>query len=69
MIASKNYTGRFAFALIVGSKAEMLSLSDIKDVLMEEHLYEKQDKASGFLADAWREFDRRKSALGQSYPI
>ena len=46
-----------------------LSLSDIKDVLMEEHLYEKQDKASEFLADAWREFDRRKSALGQSYPI
>jgi hypothetical protein len=46
-----------------------LSLSDIKDVLMEEHLYERQDKASEFLADAWREFDRRKSALGQSYPI
>jgi hypothetical protein len=46
-----------------------LSLSDIKDVLMEEHLYESQDKASEFLADVWREFDRRKSALGQSYPI
>jgi hypothetical protein len=46
-----------------------LSLSDIKDVLMEEHLYDKQDKASEFLADVWREFDRRKSALGQSYPI
>jgi len=46
-----------------------LSLSDIKDVLMDEHLYESQDLASEFLADAWREFDRRKSALGQSYPI
>ena len=46
-----------------------LSLSDIKDVLMEEHLYKSQDKASEFLADVWREFDRRNSALGQSYPI
>jgi len=46
-----------------------LSLSDIKDVLMEEHLYDQQDKASEFLADVWREFDRRKSALGNSYPI
>jgi hypothetical protein len=46
-----------------------LSISDIKNVLMEEHLYEKQDKASEFLAFAWREFDRRKSALGQTYPI
>jgi hypothetical protein len=46
-----------------------LSLSDIKDVLMEEHLYERQDKASEFLADAWRELDRRQSVLGPSYPI
>jgi len=46
-----------------------LSLSDIKDVLMEEHLYVQQDKASEFLADVWRELDRRKSALGASYPI
>jgi hypothetical protein len=46
-----------------------LSLSDIKDVLMEEHLYKSQDKASEFLADVWHEFDRRRSALGQSYPI
>src|ERR1700733_4555208 len=45
------------------------SFFEIKDVLMKEHLYEKQDKASELLADAWREFDRRKSALGQSYPI
>jgi hypothetical protein len=36
---------------------------------MEEHLYKTQDKASEFLADVWREFDRRRSALGQSYPI
>lgn len=46
-----------------------LSLSDIKDVLMEEHLYEDQDKASEFLGDVWRDLDRRKSALGKSYPI
>jgi len=46
-----------------------LSLPDIKDVLMEEYLYDRQDKASEFLADVWREFGRRKSALGKSYPI
>ncbi len=46
-----------------------LSLPDIKDVLMEEYLYEQPDKASAFLTDVWREFDRRKSALGSSYPI
>ncbi|HEV2177129.1 MAG TPA: hypothetical protein VGW33_08000 [Terriglobia bacterium] len=46
-----------------------LSLSDIKDVLMEEHLYDQQDRASEFLADVWREFDRRLSALGNSYPV
>jgi len=46
-----------------------LSLSDIKNVLMEEHLYDQQDKASEFLADVWREFDRRTSILGGSYPI
>ncbi|MGH9432050.1 MAG: hypothetical protein ACRD3T_10950, partial [Terriglobia bacterium] len=32
-------------------------------------LYVDQDKASEFLTDVWREFDRRKSALGKSYPI
>jgi hypothetical protein len=46
-----------------------LSLSDIKDVLMEENLYVNQDRASEFLAYVWREFDRRKSALGKAYPI
>lgn len=46
-----------------------LSLSDIKNVLMEEHLYDQQDRASEFLADVWREFDRRTSTLGKSYPI
>jgi hypothetical protein len=46
-----------------------LSLSDIKDVLMEEYLYDKQDRASEFLADVWSEFDRRRSVLGNSYPI
>lgn len=46
-----------------------LSLPDIKDVLMEEYLYDRQDKASEFLADVWREFGRRQSALGSSYPI
>jgi hypothetical protein len=46
-----------------------LSMSDIKDVLMDEHLYDQQDKASELLADVWREFDRRVSALGKSYPL
>ena len=51
------------------SDCDTLSLSDIKDVLMSEHLYAQQDKASEFLADVWREFDRRTSSLGKSYPI
>jgi hypothetical protein len=48
---------------------ERISLSAIKDILTEEYLYTQQDKASEFLANVWREFDRRKNALGQSYPI
>jgi hypothetical protein len=48
---------------------DRLSRSDIKDVLMDEHLYSQQDKASELLDDVWREFDRRISALGRTYPI
>lgn len=36
---------------------------------MEELLYESQDKAAEFLADVWREFERRRSVLGKSYPV
>jgi hypothetical protein len=46
-----------------------ISLSDIKDILMEEHFYAAQDKAAEWLAFAWRELDRRKTAIGKSYPI
>jgi hypothetical protein len=51
------------------TNCDRLSHPDIKDVLMEEHLYTQQDKASEFLSDAWREFYRRQSALGEAYPI
>jgi hypothetical protein len=46
-----------------------ISLSDVKDILMEEQFYTDQDKASEWLAFAWRELDRRKTAIGKSYPV
>lgn len=48
---------------------DRVSRSDIKDILIDEHLYSQQDKASELLDDVWREFDRRVSALGRTYPI
>jgi hypothetical protein len=51
------------------TKKERVSISAIKDILTEEYLYAQQDNANEFLAFAWREFGRRKSALGSTYPI
>src|SRR2546426_729230 len=51
------------------TKKERISISEIKDILNEEYLYTQQDKANEFLAFVWREFTRRKNALGSTYPI
>ena len=48
---------------------EVLSISDIKDVLSDEHIYDDQDKASELLSDVWGVITRRNAALGDSYPI
>ena len=37
--------------------------------MIEEQLCSSQDEASEWLAFAWRELDRRKAAIGKSYPI
>ncbi len=54
---------------VLFGRYDSLSLAEIKDTLTDEHIYDDQDKASELLADAWNEVQRRKKALGNSYPI
>jgi hypothetical protein len=54
---------------LIFTKKERISLSAIKDIMAEEYLYAAQDKAMEFLAFVWREFTRRRNALGSTYPI
>lgn len=51
------------------TKDEKVSHSAVIDIMLEEYLYDQQDKAKEFLADVWHEFERRQHALGASYPI
>jgi hypothetical protein len=51
------------------TKGERISYSAVIDIMLEEYLYDQQDKANEFLAYVWQEFERRKKALGGSYPI
>jgi hypothetical protein len=51
------------------TKDEKVSHSAVIDILLEEYLYDQQDKANEFLAYVWQELERRKNTLGASYPI
>ncbi len=48
---------------------DRITLSAVKDVMIEEYLYAAQDKATEFLAFAWSELTRRRSAVGSTYPV
>ncbi|MEK6261294.1 MAG: hypothetical protein AABP62_22060 [Planctomycetota bacterium] len=48
---------------------DRISKVDIADTLVEGHLYQSQDFAKEWIADAWPELSRRKRCLGVACPF